>query len=305
MKDLELWLTISEYCKFSMIEIRSLLTRLGTLENIWNADDQELLKSSESMNLSRQIIDVRKRVSPEVQKSIIDLSQSESIRVIPMISEDYPSCLHSIERPPKTLFMRGDLKALKKEAIAIVGTRKPSNYAKSKVREIACTLVAKGYTIVSGLAEGIDTEAHFGALEGKGLTTAILPSGVLHITPPSNIPLAEEILNSNGAILSEFGLETPPMRFRFIERNRVISGLSQAIIVAEGSLKSGTRHTVDFAKNQERCLLALSPINNEHQTELPKSLHAEGVEYVSSSEDVINAIEKWKLRDKYQQTSLE
>ena len=95
------------------------------------------------------------------------------------------------------------------------------------------------------------------------------------------------------------------MRFRFIERNRVISGLSEATIIAEGSLKSGTRHTADFAKDQERCLLALSPINNEPHTELPRSLHAKGIEYVSTAEDVINAIENWRLRDKYQQTSLE
>ena len=164
--------------------------------------------------------------------------------------------LVSIPTPPKDLFSLGnvDVNGL---AVAIVGSRKPTNYGRAVTLELAEKLAKRGVVIVSGLALGVDSIAHQGALNVGGRTVAVLASGLDHITPTSHRNLAIKILETNGGLLSEYEPGTPPLAFRFLERNRLVSGLVNAVIVTEASARSGTMNTVMHALAQGKDVYAV------------------------------------------------
>lgn len=164
--------------------------------------------------------------------------------------------LATISRPPKTLYALGNVIATS-PAVAIVGTRKPTSYGTAITLELAEKLAKRGVVIISGLALGVDGTAHQGALNVGGRTIAVLASGVDLITPTSHRHLAEQILAKNGGILSEYEPGTPPLAHQFLERNRLVSGLADAVIVTEASAKSGTMNTVMHALEQGRDVYAV------------------------------------------------
>ena len=166
-------------------------------------------------------------------------------------SKYYPERLRNIGDPPKELYCLGNLELLNyKNNIAIIGSRDCSKYGERAAKDFACNLAKNDVCIVSGLAKGIDAFSHIGALNGKGRTIAVLGSGLDNIYPKENKQLFENIINNNGLVISEYPLGTKPAKYHFPARNRIISGLSDGVLVIEAKKNSGTNITVDFALEQ-------------------------------------------------------
>ena len=162
------------------------------------------------------------------------------------------------EGKSKSLYFLGEKLFPRLPGIAVIGTRNPG-YGINAAFEFASLSANLGYMVVSGLALGCDTAAHIGCLESGGTTMAVFPCGLNHVAPASNRPLARRIVNSGGRLVSEYSPETPPRNFRFVERNRVIASLSQAVIIIEAEVHSGTMHTARFALEQNKPLACYVP----------------------------------------------
>lgn len=179
------------------------------------------------------------------------------INSITALNAEFPAGLRHIPDPPTELHYRGELPDPARKSVAIIGTRKPTRYGTEVTLALAERLAERGVVIISGLALGVDALAHQGALKGKGVTVAILAGGVDNPTPYTNAPLAEQILEHGGGIISEYPSGMPAMSHQFLERNRLVSGLADAVIVTEASLRSGTANTVMHALGQGRDVYAV------------------------------------------------
>jgi len=182
----------------------------------------------------------------------------EEIKEINPENSLYPSLLKRIENPPKTIYFRGEL--FKNENyFSIVGTRRCSDYGKEIAFSFAKELSKAGLTIVSGMARGIDSFSHKGAIEGAGITVAVLATGLdqKSIYPQENLKLAKKILESEGCLISEYPEGIEGAKFRFLERNRIISGMSIGVLIVEAKIKSGALNTAFWAKNQGKKIFAI------------------------------------------------
>ncbi len=168
----------------------------------------------------------------------------------------YPAALAAIHDPPNTLWLKGDVGALRAPSVAIVGSRAASSYGLEVARRLGADLARRNVAVVSGMARGVDSAAHRGALEGGGVTIAVFGCGVDVIYPPEHHGLAQRIIE-RGALVSEFRPGTPPLKGHFPQRNRIISGLSLAVVIVEAAEKSGSLITADFALEQGRTVLAV------------------------------------------------
>lgn len=165
--------------------------------------------------------------------------------------------LVNLYKAPKTLFYRGELPSAKIKSVAIVGARKPTNYGKEVAEKIAAELARAGVVIVSGMALGIDGIAHNAALDANGKTIAVLANGVDYFYPRTHESLGQKIINSGGTVLSEYPNGTPALPHQFLERNRIVSGLADAVIVVEAALRSGTLSTANHALEQGKDVFAV------------------------------------------------
>lgn len=188
-------------------------------------------------------------------KKNLELAYDQGVKLIPYTSVDYPQKLLKIPDYPLILYVKGKLQAIDTQSIAVVGTRNPSIYGKESSEKISEDLARAGFTIVSGLARGIDTSAHEGALR-YGRTIAVIGSGLANIYPRENLELANKIIQ-NGAVISEFPMLTPPDRQNFPRRNRIVSGMTLGTLLIEAPKKSGAMITMEKALQQERKLYAL------------------------------------------------
>lgn len=184
------------------------------------------------------------------------LAAKTGCKVITIDDDEYPSLLRETPTPPLVLYVLGEITEQDAYTMAIVGTRTPSSYGKSVAYKIGYDLARSGITVVSGLAKGLDSEAHRAALKSGGRTFGVLGSGLLRLYPKGNEKLAKQI-RKQGAVISEFPLETEPFRSNFPIRNRVISGLSYGTIVVEAAAKSGSLITAGFATEQGRTVFAV------------------------------------------------
>ena len=174
------------------------------------------------------------------------------IKIIKFEDESYPKKLRNIDNPPKQLYVLGDEKILENKGIAIVGSRNCTEYGRKYGEFFSSKLTNYGMQIISGLATGIDTCAHIGCLKEGGKTIAVLGSGFNYIFPEENISLANEIIEKGGAVISEYSPETKKKSDYFRNRNRIVSGLSEGVLVVEAKNRSGTSITAKFAKEQEK-----------------------------------------------------
>jgi len=218
----------------------------------------EILKNTanEFENISIPDIQVATK-SWNKANEIIQLSRQHNIRFASRHDLNYPRVLLKISNPPFLLHVLGNINALNRDCIAIVGTRKPTDYGTNVARKLGAILAKKGYVIVSGLAEGIDSAAHQGALDVNGTTIAVLAHGLDKIYPAKNKKLANEIIKHDGALVSEYSWGAKIFRNYFIARDRIQSGLSLGVIVVETGIEGGTMHTVKFCKDQKRTLIVL------------------------------------------------
>lgn len=180
------------------------------------------------------------------------------INVLHQSDNSFPEVLAQIPDPPKTLYVMGDLTPLlRKPRLAVVGSRKVSPYGRGVTADLARQIASRGVVIVSGLALGVDAIAHRAALEVNSPTIAVLPCGLDKPYPASHRTLARQILEQGGALVSEYPVGTPPMQHHFIARNRLVSGLSDGILITEAARKSGTLHTASFALEQGKTVMAV------------------------------------------------
>lgn len=218
--------------------------------------------------------------------------------VIKKSSSDYPKILKEIHNAPKQLFVRGNLPKDHNLNFAIVGTRAASEYGRALAFKIAKELAELGFNIVSGLALGIDTEAHLGALEGNGKTTAVIGSAIddNSIYPSANFKLAKKIISSGGAVISEYEPGTKSEIWFFPERNRIISGLSRGVLVVEAPEKSGALITARLALEQNRDVFAIPGSIFSKNSIGANILIKNGAKMVTSVDDILEELNLTDLK---------
>ena len=194
-------------------------------------------------------------------KKLIEKSLENSITIINYKDKQFPKSLNIIKNPPNLIFVRGSERILQDENknIAVIGTRKPSDEGYQMAFDVAQHLTKKGFNIVSGLASGCDTQAHKGCLAKNGLTVAVMPCGLNKVYPKSNHKLAKDILEKGGALISEYLPDESTKPFKFVERDRLQSGLSKEVILIESDLDGGSMKTINFAKEQNKKIKIFFP----------------------------------------------
>ncbi|MCD6460062.1 DNA-processing protein DprA [bacterium] len=280
------------YIFFNLLSIgyRSLLllkNEFGSLSNAIKANEHDLLKiKGIRKNTVNNIIE--KRDSSILDKELA-LCKKSGCRIITIEDSEYPEQLKEISLPPLVLYVKGELMNEDKNAIAMIGTRRPSQYGKKIMRKLSYDLAEQGVTIISGLAKGLDSCAHNSALEANGRTIAVLGSGLECLYPRENKKLAR-IIEQSGAVISEFPLETSPYRSNFPIRNRIISGLSLGTIVVEAAVKSGSLITAGFALEQNRTVFAVPGNIDSPYSEGTNNLIKQGAVIANNAEAVFREI---------------
>lgn len=207
---------------------------------------------------------------------------------VDMNSKYYPERLRNIDSPPKELYCLGNLELLNcKNNIAMIGSRNCSSYGERAAKDFAYNLAKEEICIVSGLAKGIDSFSHIGALNAKGKTIAVLGSGLDNIYPKENIKLVESIIKNNGLVISEYPLGTKSLKQHFPARNRIISGLSDSVLVVEARRNSGTNITVDFALEQGKDVFVIPGNIYSRTSDGTNFLITEGAIPVLSYKDIL------------------
>lgn len=212
-----------------------------------------------------------------------------TVREIHKDNLNYPVNLQQIADHPAKLYIEGELKKEDFKAVGIVGTRTPTQYGKQVTASFAKELVARGFTIVSGMARGIDAVAHETALQAGGRTIAVLANGLDVIYPPEHAGLFKRIVK-NGAVVSEIPAGIRPKPKYFLARNRIVSGLSLAVVVVEGRRRSGTLSTATHAANQGREVFAVPGPINSKQSEAPHYLIEQGAAIAKSAQDILDIL---------------
>jgi DNA processing protein len=285
-ENLSFWLGFSKVPGIGPARLRHLLDYYGHIKSAWQADPGEL----RAIGLDRRSVEnlVRVRQTLDLEAELAKLEKL-NVSVLTWESSDYSQLLKNIADPPICLYVRGALTPQDEWALAVVGTRRATTYGKESTHLLVSGLVKNNITIVSGLAYGIDTEAHQAALRAGGRTIAVLGCGVDIIYPAENRKLGQAIIE-HGALVSEYPLGTKPEASNFPPRNRIISGLSLGVLFVEGSRQSGARITTDFALEQGREVLAV-PGSILHQNGSgPNYLIQNGAKLVTGVEDILEEL---------------
>ena len=232
-----------------------LLERFGSADSVFHARRDEL----ESLRLGPETIEnIMARSFHERASGELDRVKQIGGDVLILDDGSYPSLLREIDDPPPVLYVKGDWQAcFEQPGVGVVGSRNCSTYGENASEMLARDLASRGICIVSGLARGIDTAAHRGAIRGKGRTIAVLGTGLDSVYPRENAKLVREVLDNGGALVTQFPLGTPPIGENFPYRNRIISGLSLGILIVEASERSGSLITARLASEQNREVMAV------------------------------------------------
>ncbi len=258
-----------------------IMEAFGSFQKFFEADRKTLYASFLKPEIIDNLLEKRKS-SPEI---LMEEYMSQEIEIVTWDESLYPQNLRNISNPPVILYYRGDIELTGQICLAVVGSRAASVYGRNVARKLARELAEAGIVIVSGMARGIDSEAHRGALEA-GKTIAVMGSALNVIYPPENRKLFQEIIAS-GAVISEFPLHTHPEPANFPLRNRIISGLCRGVVVVEGKEKSGALITADFALEQGRDVFAVpGPINSKTSAG-PNNLIKQGAILITGIEDIL------------------
>lgn len=209
------------------------------------------------------------------------------IQELHITDEMYPSKLRTIYNPPEKIFVLGNVEILNNIGIAMVGSRKCSQYGIEISKKFAYMLAKHNINIISGLARGIDTYSHIGCLSAHGRTIAVLGSGLDNMYPPENKQLAKNIIRNGGAIITEYPLGTKPLAINFPKRNRIISGLAEALVVVEATKRSGTAITVDFALDQGKDVYAIPGNVNQVTSDGTNELIKQGAKPLTNIQDIL------------------
>jgi DNA processing protein len=277
------WLALALTPGLGPTRIKKLIEHFGTAERVFQASLTEL----EAMGMrafSAQSIATGKSLELAQQECV--KAVEARARIISLSDPEYPSRLKEIYDPPVILFVKGNVGVLAQPGIAMVGTRHPTPYGSGMAERLSTDLASRGLVIISGLARGVDTASHRGAVAAKGKTVAVLGTGIDVMYPKENSRLAEQIVALGGALVSEFPVGTPPTPQNFPIRNRIISGMSAGVLVVEAAEYSGTRITSRCALEQNRDVYAVPGNVTNKNSWGPNTLIKQGAKLVATWEDV-------------------
>ncbi len=287
------WIALSSIPGIGRVTFRRLIGHFGSAASVLNASRGEL----EDFGLSGRILDAM-RSAPWRERAEQERSRAEKRGVAIITGDDpaFPRQLRLTPDPPLYLYVRGSLLPRDDSAVAVVGTRSPTHYGLNVARRMAADLAATGLTVVSGMARGIDTQAHRGALAGRGRTIAVLGCGIDQAYPPENRDLMEEIAG-NGAVITENPFGTRPESGYFPARNRIISGLSAGTVIIEAAEDSGSLITADYALKQGRKLFAVPGNVSSPVSRGANGLIKQGAVLVETAGDVLRVLGLPRGRD--------
>lgn len=218
------------------------------------------------------------------------LAKRHSVSILTPDDDDYPASLKAAPGRPLALYVRGDVKALSKPSIAMIGTRRATSYGLDQANRLSYDLAKAGWAVVSGLALGIDAESHKGALEAEGVTVGVIGSGLDRFYPEENLPLAKEIVAKGGAVVSEFAFGRNPDRETFPIRNHVVAALSRGVVAVEAPLRSGTLITTSIAADLGRTVMAVPGRVDSRSSAGCLRLIRDGAVLVRDADDVMDAM---------------
>ena len=273
--------------------LKTLLEEMGSFEAIYKSKDAKAL--CEIMGISPKARKLAELITTQKSTRSAEEAYAEAenlgISLTVLSSESYPPLLYEIYDPPTLLYYKGNIRAVyAMNAAAVVGSRNADAYGMSVAREFSAEIARRGVGVISGLAMGIDSAAHKGALSVGGITAAVLAGGLNKIFPASNRPLARQILEQDGVLLSEKPPNYPSLPSAFPPRNRIISGLSRLTFVVRATMKSGSLITARSALSQDREVLALPGSILDSLSAGPNSLIKEGAFPVTCPEDIIEVL---------------
>jgi DNA processing protein len=285
MNHLEACVALNMVPQMGPVRLRRLLEAFGSAEKILLARaDQLAAVDGVTRPLAENIARWQDFADPAAElKKAADLGA----RVITSEDEEYPTALREIHDPPIVLYVRGHLTERDRNTVAVVGSRKASHYATECAKKLSFQMAYAGLTVVSGLARGIDTAAHQGALAAKGRTIAVIGSGLGELYPPENAALADRIADS-GAVISEFPIETKPDRQTFPIRNRIVTGMSFGVLVVEAGANSGALISANMAAEQGRTLYAVPGRIDSPAALGSNRLIQQGAKLVISVDDILD-----------------
>lgn len=288
------WVAFSSIEQLDSTFIQRLYNYFGDIEMAFNASINDL-KQIEGLSIRKaeNFIEKKKNLCPE---KILEDVQKRGIGILTFENPQYPYMLSQISDPPMVLYYKGDLFSCNLErTVAFVGSRRASFNGKEGVRKVIDSLSGTDITIVSGLASGIDAESHKCAIENNLKTIGVIASGFDYTYPVENKYLYEKLENGCGAVVTEYYPTFEPLKYRFPQRNRIVTGLSYGTVVAEAAIKSGALISANLTLEQGRELMCIPGAINNSNTEGVYKLLKDGATMVTSGEDVLNAL-NWEVK---------
>lgn len=288
MKEKHYLVALSAFIPFGPKRIELLTGYFGSAKKVWNSSSKKLLQVGINEKSVIAFETFRKAFGIESY-----LKKLEKLKIEFVVRDDknYPENLKDLDNAPMVLYIRGKLKAEDTNAVAVVGSRKMTSYGREVTEKFSSELANFGITIVSGLARGIDTAAHKGALSVGGRTIAVLGCGLDSVYPPENTQLAREIIEKESAVVSEYPLGHPALPINFASRNRIVSGLSKAVLVVEGAEKSGTLLTASSAADQGRTVFAVPGQITSPLSAAPLFLLKNGAKIATEPSDILEELD--------------
>lgn len=288
MQTLIPWFILKNIPGIGNATFKRLLKAFKSPEGVLAAEHAQLIRVKGVTEATAAIICGKHAITDEIKREFDDI-QAASVQVITLTDAAYPYLLQEIHDPPPFLYVKGSLDRLL-FPLAVVGSRRASTYGLTATRKLCADLCAKGLAIVSGLALGIDSAAHHGALEGGGATFAVLGNGLKSVYPRENLKLSRQIIDNGGALLSEQPMRMGPEAFNFPKRNRIISGLCMGTVVTEAASKSGSLITARLALEQNREVFAVPGSIQSSQSSGCHYLLKSGAKLVESDGDIIEEL---------------
>lgn len=288
------WIAFSSIEQIDSNFIQKLFEHFGDIEVAFNASLDDL-KKIEGLSVKKAENFLKHRDKVDIDRTFIEV-ETRGINFLTLESENYPKMLRQISNPPAVLYYKGKLfECNLDKTLAVVGSRRASMHGRDDLKKILSGLANTDICIVSGLASGIDTVAHTSAIENNIKTIGVIASGFDFTYPTSNKTLYQNIENGYGALVSEYYPTFEPMKFRFPQRNRIVSGLSYGTLVAEASLKSGALITANLTLEQGRELMCIPGLISNPNTEGIYKLLKNGATLVTESCDILNAL-GWEIK---------
>ncbi len=293
MDNISPWFVLKSVPGIGNILFKRLMDRFKTPQAVFEAPEMELLKI-EGVSL-RLVAALRQQKMPDQVKRELDIAAQKGYRIVTQADPKYPPLLHQLPDPPPFFYLYGHLSP-EKLHIAVIGSRHATKYGLTTANRLSYELAVKNIIVVSGMARGIDTAAHQGALQAQSATIAVLGSGLEKIYPPENKLLFHQIAEQ-GAVISEFPLFAAPEAHHFPIRNRIISGISQGTVVVEAGSKSGSLITARLAAEQNREVFAVPGNINSFRSKGTHALIKQGAKLIENVDDIIEELQMHLVMD--------